>query len=182
MMYLTYRLHHPYVITEGLNNSDVFSINKNDYSCDYEIKTSKADLDREMKEVARARELICEEFPTFTGLGYIPKGNKLEKHFYYKSGKFHIKTKYSTYWIPNKFCFVIPESLFVYLSLKLVDLPYGIMTWKDDGDYDYWTMEIRKQPDFLHKEKADAALKETMLNRAVNELIVLREKLYRFSA
>lgn len=182
-MYLTYRLNHRYVISEGLNHSDVFSINRNDFSCDYEIKTNKADLAREVREIKLARELLSETFPTWSGLGYVPKGNKLEKHFHYKSGKSFIDTSKSQYYkssftVPNKFCFIIPEGLLEYLSESIADTPYGIMTFRTDENYQWWGFASRKAAEFLHKEKATCEIKIRMLDRAVTELVHIRDKFY----
>lgn len=170
--YLTYRLHHPYAVTEGLNYSDVFSINRIGYSCDYEIKTSKADLDNELK---------CINNTTITD--WHRADHKYQKHHYYLERR-HTVAEYQPNWfggllpfnytVPNKFCFVIPANLLEHLQSKIAHLPYGIMVMHDE----YWRYQTIKQPEFLHKDKADQALFTTMLNRATNELVHLRSQLY----
>lgn len=178
MMFLSYRLHHRYVITEGLNFSDVFSINRAGYSCDYEIKVSKSDLKRELSCIVDGE---CD---------WHRADNKIQKHHYYRMGKPIVEETQQSwfggylphkYFVPNKFCFVIPSSLFDYLALEIQSkkLPYGIMVWRDDGEFDYWMMETKIQPTFLHKEKADHTIKEFMLDRAVNELVQLRSEFCR---
>lgn len=177
-MYVSYKLNHRYAVTEGINFSDVFSINRNGYSCEYEIKTSKSDLDAELKHVM---------FSPPDKFDWHRAANKTQKHYYYRFGKGLVEEKKDSwfggllpfkYTVPNKYSFVIPDSLYSYLYFKLHDTPYGIITFRADGDWDYWTMEAKKQADFLHKEKATPEIKERMLNRSVNEVLDLRSKLY----
>lgn len=179
MMYLSYRLHYRYVATESINNSDVFGINKSDYSVEFEIKTNRVDLVRELNYIfpdVKTKILIKE------ALGRCD--NKIIKHIAYakKTPIYEFQNWYGShtnkYQVPNKYYFVIPEPLFKSLYFRIVDLPYGIMTFKTDGDYNWWQFETKKKPDFLHNEKATSEIKERMLDRVVNELVELRDKYY----
>jgi hypothetical protein len=161
------------MVTEGPNHSDVFSINRNDFSYEYEIKLTKSDLDSELK---------CFDCSVND---WKRADNKQQKHHYYQMGLPLVeeidKDWYGgflsfKYRVPNKFCFVIPESLRSYLAVKLINSPYGIVTFPEERDY--WRIDIFKKPDFLHKDKVDPALIAEMLDRSTNELVELRERLF----
>lgn len=169
-----YRLNHQYVVSEGPNNSDVFSINRSGYTCDYEIKVSKQDLDRELSHINA----------TEPARGWQRGEPKTQKHHYYRMGKGYIEEPHDyygsmlsfNYTVPNKFCFFIPDGLYEHLATRMIGLPYGIMVFRHDADY--WTIETKKQPDFLHKEKPTERTKALMFRRASNELVELRRAHY----
>lgn len=180
MMYLSYRLHHKYMVTEGPNASDVFSVNTNDFTHEFEIKTNKADLQKEfncMFPKGKAEELMQKAF--------FRSDNKVIKHFSYKKrlplyeyenyNNYLPKVKYI---VPNRFIFVIPENLLEYALNKIHNMPYGIMTFRTDDNYDWWRFKTVKKSNFLHMEKCPIDIKIKMLDRSVNEVVYLRDKIY----
>lgn len=154
------------VVTEvyiGFYIADIIGVKRSLYVSEFELKTNKSDLLRELR--------IIES---------ITKGIKRKS---YSSSKSFKHRKYLNIiigsrldFIPNEFSFVVTEGLEDILIDYIKDTMYGAyFIKKDDGDY---SMVEIKRPKKFHKKKIDDANIKRLFSKVSIENNDLRKKLY----
>lgn len=132
--------------TNWFGISDVFWVNKNLFTHEYEIKVSKADFMSEMKYI----ESII------SGVWVHTSEWKYIKHYHYINAK---KWQLRWYQLPNSFSYVVPEDLASFCLEKLEDTPYWLFSCRAVKHNSYWTeyvtfvFESLKKPKKIHSEK-----------------------------
>lgn len=91
--------------------ADVFSINQNLFTTEFEVKVSRQDLNSEIKTIR----------------DYTKPSPKRHKHWAYLTGN----SKYIEY-VPNSFYFVVPEELKDLAVEGVKNTPYGVIVYGVD--------------------------------------------------
>lgn len=151
MKYAFYERNHTAVITEGMNNADVLSITSSKYAVEFEIKVSRADLNKEFAAIKYAT-MTMKENKSFGPPDKSPEQaqlnlklanlkkksgawSKISKHEeYLDPQKYLDKHKgYSTYWsyryVPNYFYMVVPNKLVSCAIENLKGTGYGVIAY-----------------------------------------------------
>lgn len=180
MHWLFWRLHNIIIIDE-FDFADIFSIQANGYTKEYEIKVSKSDFDREIRII----RMTCEQV-TKWGKDFA----KWRKHQTYLNKPVGINMyngferairadEYSS-WTPNEFWFYVPDFLAQHAISQCSDLPYGVAVigkstkYAGHGRY-FREYEVVKKATKLHTQKAGDALYRqaahalTVRNRLFNQ-------------
>lgn len=166
--------------TEFNNGADIFSVNKRHYSTEIEIKTTRADLQREFRAIKEAMNLPPKAFNKYGGsikdinvsaFGLLE--TKTQKHYRYIVDK---TTKITNYYL---FC-VIEELVPLCTSfLQEHELPYGLLVVKplpkrENYSQDY-ILETVFKPQRLQNNKCPQHIIEKVARRACWEAYNLRE-------
>lgn len=163
-----------------VGQADLFCLNANDYTYEFEVKVAKSDLMGELNSVDVLTKRT--ESSLFNQGQYsYKKCRKLTKHSWYlgisPGGEMPWGNKKTNLIpVPNYFAFAVPEGELSELCLKyLEDAPYGIYVIPEKKD----TPICIKKPKALHRVKASDEAKEAILKRASLELARLKwEKVY----
>jgi hypothetical protein len=149
MRYAFFERNHSAAVTEGVNQADVLSITKAKYAVEYEVKTSRSDLQRELAAIRAAliknteHKVVHEsENPEETQrqlaldimeLRHKAGGwSKISKHEQYVDPKAYLERKRTwggTPYIPNYFYVVVPNSLVAFAIEQLQGTKYGVMAF-----------------------------------------------------
>lgn len=150
MKYARYERDHIAVVTEGLNQADVLGITRSNQAVEFEIKVSRADLQKELaaikyatmtmlegKELAPA-EPESEQMALNIELGKLRKKSggwsKISKHQEYVDPKgyfekHHIRRYFGDQYLPNQFYIVCPESLVELAIEGTKGTGYGVIAY-----------------------------------------------------
>lgn len=171
MEHLKYKKNCPIVVTEFKNGSDVFGVNRSNYSIEVEVKVDKFDLLSELKTIKYL--LDPENDPSYghykTRTGGDAYLNKFSKHRSYLFSE----SKYETR--PRYFFFAIPQGLMDLESLEVLkQTPYGLMVV---GERDWWNSVLERWPAKpLSKNKFEDFY--GIAQKTVNMNLDLMEKIY----
>lgn len=133
--YLIYERNTP-AITEGTFGQgicDVLAIKDNKFVMEYEIKTSKPDLDSELNTICfyykgkECKKLYKDEKHRSMHHAFIHNKILEENQMSLYSGMFSDNVFKITRTVPNYFCFVVPTELADYALEKLKNTPYGLI-------------------------------------------------------
>lgn len=162
-------------VTEGINNSDLFSVSPKFLTTEFECKFVKSDLVTELNAIKRAiHPLTINGVPTHQI--YKSSSTKYYKHSNYLS----IEKKYKYKTVPNRFCFAIPQTLETFLCGELADIntPYGIIVYKPDRwGINCW--QYVKMPKFMHKDTISTQLLAKTIRRLSFDLLATKQRLYK---
>ncbi len=150
MRYAFFERNHMAVVTEGLRNADVVSITGNNkFACEFEIKVSKSDLDKELAAIKYAVKTMKEGKKLgpsendadqaalnleLAGLKQKAGGwSKVSKHEEYIDPKAyfekHRRYMFSQSYIPNYFYIVVPDRLTKYAMAQTEGTGYGVIAY-----------------------------------------------------
>lgn len=177
--YLFWRLHYHVVIDE-YEWMDIFGIKRSGYCTEFEIKVSKSDFDNELKN-------IKSEQPKTT---YEKEWTKWKKHAIYLNkqikddGTWRIKNVLEPkkkLFIPNEFCFYVPDYLQDYAIEQLQGLPYGVVAIGGhkvehfDGTSHMYFHEynVIKKPKKLHEDKVEESMFSKLAYSLTNRIKLL---------
>lgn len=143
--------------------ADVYGITRSQYSHEFEIKVSKADL---LSELNCIKELVLFGTPK----KYYAKKYKHEQLLKGESNQFQE--------VPNYFSYVVPFCLQEAAMAVLKDTKYGLycIDIHENGGNPYATIGRQKKADLLHKEKLSDEATFYLLRKAATEVQTLREK------
>lgn len=147
MRYAFFERGHIAVVTEGLRGADVLSITKANYAVEFEVKTSRSDLKRELDAIeyalrTNAGESIAhnpgtEQATLNLGMDKLKRSaggwSKISKHEEYTDPKAYFE-RHKRYmlthsYIPNYFYLVVPQSLVEYTLSRIGSTKYGVIAF-----------------------------------------------------
>ncbi len=161
--YLLFRRNFLGAFTESFNGADVLGITHKLYTWEFEVKTSKEDLAKELKAI---RFLTGND----TNFRRARAANKISKHKQYL-GPYDEET-FGDYFVPNYFSFVVPKDVADYAARGIEGTPYGIYSVEHDGVI-YSKVTPKKIHEFVIEQKQILSL----IRKASTENLNLREKL-----
>lgn len=149
MSYAFFERSHMAVVTEGLRNADVVSITGSKYACEFEVKVSKSDLDKELAAIRYAMMTTKEDKQLgpvdsgpeqaalnleFAGLKNKAGGwSKISKHEEYIDPlayfEKHKRYMFSRSYIPNYFYLVVPRKWATYAIEQTKGTGYGVIAY-----------------------------------------------------
>lgn len=159
-----HRLHYS-IVCDEFKFMDIFGVRSNGYQVEFEIKVSKADLNRELKCIDADVESVEK---------YGKDWEKFIKHRGYLTGEYP-KTEYDlrmeelgifantqNVFRPNEFYFYVPDFLAEYAAAKVAHLPYGVVKIGNytlpNGRELFSTYTVVKKPEKLHTEKCTSGM------------------------
>lgn len=176
MVYAFYERNHAAVVTEGLNGADVLAISQERLAIEYEVKTSRGDLNRELAAI-RYATMTMKEGKSLGPVSDGPEQEQLNLEFAglkKKAGNGWTKiTKHEQYidpakyfeehkrfmllerYIPNYFNLVVPRTLVDYALEQTEGTGYGVMAYdgcRSEGKHYGWFSDgiwydYRNRPD-----------------------------------
>lgn len=170
--------------TEFSNGADIFSINKNHYSTEIEIKTNRADLQRELRLIKEALNIPPKSFNKY--------GRAIDKNFRVcalshleaKTRKHYRYVVDKTTKITNYYVFCVVEELVPLCAgfLQEHNLSYGLLSVeelpkKENYLQEYFLKMIIK-PGKLQNNKCPQCIIEKVARRACWEAYNLRMENY----
>ena len=125
---------------QGIWEADVFGVNRNGYTYEYEIKRSRADFKAEFRNKKAKHERFAARRST-------------RMYDEWKNGK-RTGDKYELIIMPNRYFFICPDGL-----IKPEEVPeYAGLIYADHRYYDSM-VEVKKAP-LLHRNKANSRVYE----------------------
>lgn len=151
-------------VTEYINYSDVFGVKRTLYTAEFEIKTERGDL---LKEINIIKKILKEK----GSIGW--DNHKKKKH-----------NKYLGYWpkdkkwIPNEFSFVCPDNILDSNIGGLLDVtPYGLYIFNSYNIESGFHQSIR--PKKIHQDKISKENLVYFFRKLSTENQGLREKIFK---
>lgn len=177
--WLYWRLHCT-VVCDEFEFADIFAVQRNGYTREYEIKVSKSDFDREVRCIRTKKEDVVkwgkdwakwQKHYAYLNNGAMPQSILSERE------RFLMTNEYGGY-IPNEFWFYLPDYLVDHAIKELIDLPYGIVKigkrkYREDGPDYYSQYEVVKRAKKLHTNQAD-----DRLYRSLAHALTIRSRLF----
>lgn len=150
MHYAFYEKSHIAVVTEGANYGDVVSISQDREAFEFEVKTSRSDLNRELAAIKYA-SMVMQEGKNLAPADTSPEQaalnleladlkkksggwSKISKHEEYIDPKKYLEDHkpyigFFGRYIPNYFYMVVPSNLVAYTIEKLQNTKYGVIAF-----------------------------------------------------
>jgi hypothetical protein len=172
---LLYQRNYLGVFTE-YRGADLFGIKRSLYTTEIEIKTSKHDLQSEIRSIDYAKN---------GGVGYGYAGGKLNKYSkhlgYLKEQKDGVYGNWYKMHVPNEFYFAVPSNLVIDAIKGTDGTPYGVISiGKYKGGYqnkhEFWGINYYKKAEKIHKVKITHEEMILLIRKASTEVFVLREE------
>ncbi len=187
MFYLLYRAKYAAVFSEyggkGVSGiADLFGINDKGFTCEFEIKVAKQDLDGELNSIEyllkehnnREKGLFVERVAAEKPSTF----RKGHKHQQYLRNVWNLSASWGPQLdefyrrqTPSKFSFVVPENLSEYAQKRLIGTPYGLICIHDSDEG-----STIKKAEYLHKIPCSDEIKMNLLSKAAMEVQTLRQK------
>jgi len=151
------------------DGADVIGIKRSLYVSEFELKTSKSDLIRELKIVGvilNQENILYAEKKIYSNLKYYKHKNYLKNYPNLRSYDFN----------PNEFSFIVIEEFKEIVIDYIKDTKYGAYSIRNTSGY-YFIDELKK-PQKLHNKKIDSGDFLKLFRKTSTENNFLREKLY----
>jgi len=139
--------------------ADVFAVKRSFYCSEFEIKTNRADLMKELRVIQKIKD---------GDYGYSAKNRK---HYNYLNNTFTNAIK------PNEFSFAVGKELADIALEGIKDTPYGLLVINGN----WWEYDYAKKPEKIHKKKYELNKDLGLIRKATTECQNLREKIMEFA-
>jgi len=173
--WLIYHRNYIGAVTE-YDGADIIGIRRTLYVSEFEIKTSKNDLIRELKIIAN---ILGEENLLYTN----KENEKIYSNTKYSKHRINLREKMKMRYYgftPNEFSYIVPMELADIVYKYIKDTKYGAyMIEPDERSYFKSSIEEIKRPQKIHDKKIDEREIIKFFRKLSTENDSLREKIYR---